>query len=204
MSTSKPAAVTVIERLRKAANTHRLIRITRGIRGSDALMGHVVAVGPKWTVLTMSDVQTPSDGYACIRTRDIDRVGHRDQHAVVRRLLTSRGQWPPVAPVGAPALDDTATMVRWLAEHSAVLTVWVERDTTDECFVGTAVQWGARAFWMAELDPTGDWDETVSKWRYRNITRVDIGGQYERNLAAAATGAPPAVLTRKDTPVPGT
>lgn len=77
-------------------------------------------------------------------------------------------------------------MLRALAGRSPVLSVFIERDDPDVCFIGVPVKWGRRSVWLSEINAGAEWDDTVSKWRYRDITRVDVGGRYEANLIEVA------------------
>jgi hypothetical protein len=90
-----------------------------------------------------------------------------------------------------PPLDETPALLQGLAAPASTLTVFVETDDPTLCFIGKPVDWTDRAMWIEEISPNATWDDTMSKWRYRDITRIDVGCRYEAALFEVA-GPPPA------------
>lgn len=177
-------------RLQRAVDAIEPVRLTRGIPGADVLEAYVLATGPKWTLLANLADNFALDGYIAIRTRDIDRVQRHLKGDFPTRLLRGRGHWPPPPPDPMPSLERTADMLRSLASHVPTVTVHVEHDDPEVCFIGAPVEWTDRALWMQEISPKATWDDTLSKWRFRDVTRVDVGASYEAALYEVA-GPPP-------------
>lgn len=181
---------TLTTRLQRAVEASEAVRVTRGIAGADVLDGYVVGFGTKWTLLACLADDFTIDGHTAVRTRHIDRVQPYRQHEVATRRLTQRGHWPPSTVDPMPSLDDTASMLQGLAAHGPTLSVFVETHDPDVCFIGVPVEQTGRSLWLDEISATATWDDTTSRWRYRDITRVDVGGRYEAALVEAA-GPPP-------------
>ncbi|MFZ1175101.1 MAG: hypothetical protein WAO15_02245 [Mycobacterium sp.] len=180
-------------RLQRAQHGQEPVRLTRGIAGADVLEGYVLAIGPKWTLLANLADDGTLDGYVAIRTRDIARVQRHLKGDFPTRLLTARGQWPPRLPEPIPPLDATAALLQTLAAAAPTVTVHVENDDPEVCFIGAPVGWTAGALWMQEISPSATWDDTLSTWRYRDVTRVDVGARYEAALYEVAGPPPPAL-----------
>jgi hypothetical protein len=81
-------------------------------------------------------------------------------------------------------------MLQCLASQAPTVTVHVENDEPGVCFIGVPMEWTDGALWMQEISPRATWDDTLSKWRFRHITRVDVGASYEAALYEVA-GPPP-------------
>lgn len=177
-------------RLQRALDGPEAVRVTRAILGADVLEGYLIASSAKWTVLARLADDFTIDGHVAVRTRHISRVQRHPKHELASKLLTGRGQWPPSTLETMPPLDVTGSLLQGLAAHGPTLSVFVESDDPEVCFIGVPVDWTERALWLDEISPQATWEDTLSQWRYRDITRVDVGGRYEAALLEAA-GPPP-------------
>lgn len=178
-------------RLRRLQDEGRVVRIGRDIRGADVLEGVVVDVDRKWTVLArITDFH--HDGWCLVRTRDVRRLQPDRAGDAVERFLRGRGQWPLSGPEPALRLGSTKDLVRDAAATGLAASLHVEREDPDICFVGRIVGTKRRRVSLAEVSPQGEWQEGVSRWRFREITRLDLGARYETAVLEAA-GPPPAV-----------
>jgi hypothetical protein len=170
------------DRLARAADKQRFVRIHRSIKGTDPLAGFVLNSSPEWTLLaTTSDLRT--DGFAAVRTADITRVSRRDNDLIVR-VLRRRGPWP----LTHPPLDLTAlpALLRDAAVHHPLLVLHLERIDPEVCWVGTPVEFRPKSFRVREISPGARWIEEPVKYRYRDISRIDFGSHYENTLAEFA------------------
>ncbi|MEV0094066.1 hypothetical protein [Streptomyces sp. NPDC050738] len=172
----------ITSRLARAAAKQRFVRVHRSIEGADTLDGFVLATSPAWTLLsTASDLR--NDGFSAIRTTDITRVGRRDNDLTVR-VLRQRGHWPPAHP--PLDLTDLPGLLRDAAAHHPLLCLHLERQNPDACWVGTPVEFRPKSFRVREIDPRAHWIEMPVKYRYKDISRIDFGGHYEKTLAEFA------------------
>ncbi|RNI23933.1 hypothetical protein EFY87_06620 [Flexivirga caeni] len=149
-----------------------------------------MGVGRKWTLLASIAEDLALDGYVALRTRDIARVGAPVGGDVSTRVLAARQQWPPSAPKSVP-LDRTGALLRRFADVAPLLSLYTETDDPDECFVGKPVRWADTEVCLREISPAARWEDTVSVWRYREITRVEVGDGYAAALAEVGGEPPP-------------
>ncbi|WP_344254698.1 hypothetical protein [Terrabacter carboxydivorans] len=177
-------------RLQRALGASEAVRITRSIPGADVLEGFVIASGAKWTLLASLADDFTIDGHIAIRTRQVERVQRHPQRDGATRLLTQRGHWPPPTLNPMSPLDDTRVLIHGLAAQSPTVSLFVETDDPDVCFIGVPVERTDRSAVLDEISPEATWEDTVSRWRYRDITRVDVGCRYEAAPVEAA-GPPP-------------
>lgn len=176
--------------MENAAREQRLLRISRTIRRSDKIDGFVVGVGQAWVLLAVLDPNIYLNGYTALRLGDVSKVKRRGGPVTfVGRALAARGEWPPVA-VDVD-LDSVADLVRTGSNVAPLVTLHVEEDDPDVCYVGRPVRFTNRSVRLLEITPQAEWRDRPTKWSLADVTRVDFGGRYEEALALIG-GAPPA------------
>lgn len=191
MRTSKHrSGAALVERLCRAKERQELIRVTRVIPGSDRIEGYVVAVGSKW-FLVADTHETGLDGFVALRLRDVERVWRYDAgDELLRRFMEHRGEWPVAAPAFEIDLDTTAGLVRTVAAAEPLIGVMNEPYEPDVVMIGTPRYADEAGFLLVEVSHRGKWADELGRWAYRDISRVDFGGPYERMLAAVAGPVP--------------
>lgn len=177
-------------RLHDAARHHDGVRVTRAIPGADVIEGYVLAVGGKWVLLARVP-QTRLDGYVAIRLRDVARVQPLASHAFYRALAEASDAWPPTAPATPIDLESTKDLIRTAQVAGTIVNLQVEYDDPEVAFLGAPAEVDARSVTLREVTPQAAWDGTVSRWPYRDISRVEFLSSYETDLLLIA-GPPPA------------
>jgi len=164
-----------------------LVRVLRSLRRADKLDGFVVGVGNAWVLLARLDPNfLELDGYVAVRLGDITKVEARGgPDTFVGRVLAAKGQWPP-RPVEVN-LDDPAELVRSSAAVSPLITLFIEAEDPDVCFVGKPVRYTKRKVHLLEVTPEAEWREDgPSKWRLDEVTRLDFSDHYAGALSLMA------------------
>lgn len=67
-----------------------------------------------------------------------------------------------------------------------VITIHPEQDEPDICFIGAPAGLGDRSLRLLEVTTRGVWNSRPTKHRVDDITRIEIGGRYERALLSVA------------------
>ena len=174
------------KRLEKAAEDGRLVRVVRK-KSWDGLQGSIVSVGRKWLLMAI-EVQAGFDGHALIRRSDVRHVWTNPTAGFVSRALAAEGHWP------LPGLDGidlttTQSVLRSVADLAPLVSVFYERKDPDDVRIGLPHSFKGPTFKLKLVTTTAEWDFDVV-FRYRSISRIDLGGAYERRLAAVAGPAP--------------
>lgn len=177
----------MLQRIERAATDGRLVRVTRR-RGWDRLEGSIVAHSAKWLLLAV-EFDAGFNGHTLLRVADVRRLDAVSGAAFVERALAAEGHWP------LPRLDgldlaNTRAAIRSLTATAPLVSIHYEQDHPDECLIGVPRDFRRRRFRLQTVTPTAEWDREDSVFRYRSVSRVDVGAAYERRLAAIA-GAPP-------------
>jgi hypothetical protein len=76
--------------------------------------------------------------------------------------------------------------MRTTAAGWPIIAVYAEREDPDDRLVGAPTNLTSDGFTLQEITPEAAWHETVSRWTYREVTRVEFGGAYEDSLLAVA------------------
>ena len=176
----------VLRRLDEAVAEGHLVKIRRRKRW-DRLDGVVQARSAKWLLLALVE-DAGSAGHVLLRVADVRRVEPAPS-SFVQRALELEGHWP-LPTLDAVDLSSTRAALRSLAATQPLVGVHYEYDHPDECLIGVPRGFGRRKFSLQDVTPDATWDPVDAVLRYRSVSRVVVGGAYERRLAAVAGPAP--------------
>jgi hypothetical protein len=191
-----PVDAGVARRLRRALDRKGgLVRLQRNIVGGDVIQGYVVAVGTKWLLLHALGGSVFLEGHCALRIADVVSVRRPANRRFVRRAIELDGQWPPCAPTGTVALDTTRGLIESLARLSPLVTVHTERRHPGICYIGVPQAYPQGSVELLDITSKASWVDKPRRWRLRDITRVEIGGPYERALYEI--GGPPPQRPRR-------
>lgn len=176
-------------RLERARSTGKGIRVVRSIPGADVIKGYVLSLGPKWVLLTYVD-ESRVNGFVALRIRDMERIQPLEQGAFYRKASELAGVWPPALPAEQIDLSTTRGLIENAHAHFTLVNLQMERDAPDVAFIGVPTRWGKKKVWLNEVDSAAIWTDTVSKWAFADITRVQFSTTYGNDLLLVA-GPPP-------------
>lgn len=173
-------------RLAEAAAEGTPVRVKRWMAGTTALDGFVVGVGRSWALLHLLDGPALLDGHAALRIEDVRRVRPRPHAEFVRRALAAGGGQP--GPLELP-LDRTADLVRAAGEAYPLVALREEYTDPGTFFVGAVTGQRRKRLQLSEIRPSARWAAEPTWWSFRRLSRIDVGGRYERALWHVATDA---------------
>ena len=172
------------DELARAQHRAELVTITRSIEGADPVTGYVVAVGTQWVLVSVLDAGE-TNGWTAVARSDIHLVETAVGASFVRRGLEHRRNWPPASPAGLE-LSGIAVLLASAAAAFPLLTFYAERVDPARCHIGHPSGLTPEQLEWQELTPAARWADHVTLWPLSAITRIDLGGQYERALAHAS------------------
>lgn len=176
-------------RLERARVAQRGIRLVRSIPGVDVIEAYVLDVGSKWVLLAAVDVARV-DGYVALRVRDIEGIQPLKPDAFYRKASELAGVWPPALPAAPIDLSTTRSLIETAHLHATLVNLQIEREDPDVAFIGVPTRWSQKKVWLNEVSNRAIWDDTISKWPFADITRVEFSSTYENDLLLVA-GPPP-------------
>lgn len=174
--------------LRQARNGKNLVRIGRH-RLEDAAVfsiGYVVDVSGIAVLLNKVSDRIDLDGFEVLRLADVTSCARRfPESGFYRRALELKGIQPqlPVAPID---LSTVRTAIRSINEHYPLVVIHREAIEPDECAIGRLALEGEASFTLRWMTPVAKWVADRRRYRYRDITRVEFGSEYENTLALVA------------------
>jgi hypothetical protein len=178
--------------LDQACAQQEYVRIQRRIDDADDVTGFVVALGTHWVLLNVVSQGSPN-GWVALPVADVEAVAHAAGGRFVRRGLESQSYRAAVAPEAALNLSGSvAALLVSAASSFPLVTFYTERRDPHSCVIGRPVRWGDDDFCWQELDENAVWRLLPTSWVADDVTRMDIGGQYETALSRVADlrGAP--------------
>ena len=143
--------------------------------------GYIVATGPEFFALEIIDDGIRFDGFTCMRYAEVSDCDvpapHAEFHEAALRLrgLTRASKFEP-------DVSDLASLLRTAAEAYPLVTIHLEIEDPDCCYIGKVGEVSYDKVEMQTIAPGARWDEEIYEYDLDEITRVDFGGAYEDAL----------------------
>lgn len=182
--------------LHAAAASAELVRLLRAIRGADKVDGFVLKIGAEWVLVQNLDPGMFLDGHIALRVRDIRGVKPLPSGGFASRALKHYGDRPRMP--GRVGLTSTRALIESASRRFPLVTIHVERRDPTVCYIGVPVGVNSKTLRLREITPDADWEDEPTSYPLKDVTRVDIGGRYERALLAVG-GRPPKAASRHRT-----
>ena len=178
-----------IRKLGKLVSTDRIVEMDRSPVTDDSLRGFVVQANARFVLLNVIDDSFFLNGFAIFPTDTIGRfrVMEEERAAMIRYVLSQRyPEGYPERPLfDTGELQDFSFLERI---HDGYPIITVSREEIDDtvCAIGRVERIKRKSFRLQTMDVDARWDN-VEKFRYRDVTRIDFGGNYEEALWMYAT-----------------
>ena len=164
-----------------------LIQFDRRPIDPHLITGFVIDWNKELTLVHAIEDQTYHlNGYAILRNPDIRRyrvVVVDDFMAKAATLLKLRPSKPELGIENWQEVFETA------GAASPLITIHRERVDKRCCYVGKVIAVSRRSVTIQHVSPRGEWEDR-EVFPFRDITRVDAVGAYERLLARMAAAMP--------------
>ncbi|MDQ1104745.1 hypothetical protein [Nocardioides zeae] len=170
----KPAKVR--RRLESALVEGRITTVWRDAFEIASTDGLVVALTDDWVVLHDLADGVHLDGLVALRLRDVSRVLFRDDDAYHRRALAALGVEVATYEVEAD-VDARGLLARAQAEDRLV-AIHLEVLRGEPMTLGRLLDLRRKRFVIHYIGRDGEWAREPERWRYRDVTRIEVGGRY--------------------------
>ena len=189
----------VRRRLEKSLSDGRIATVVRDKFDITMTDGFVVALTDDWVVMHDLDSGVYVDCIVMLRLRDVSRVLFRDDNAYHHRGVAGLNQqvaaFEVENSVGVPDLLSAASSLADIfAIHSEVLD-------GEPLLVGRLGALRRKSFKFHFVGRDGVWACDVDKIKYRDVTRIEVGGRYLAALNRFADPYPVAADTDLDASV---
>jgi hypothetical protein len=164
-----------------------LVLLRRNIWKADILEGFVVDLDEGWTAINVV-YDVGLNGWSVVRLDTLREVERYAPTSFLSRALVQFGEHPEPLDVD---LSSCQAVIRSLAAAFPLITIYTEADDPRVCAVGRPLRLTKSKVHLLDISAEGAWDlDAKRKFRYDDITRVDVGGRYETALHALG-GYPP-------------
>lgn len=170
----KPAKVR--RRLESALAERRVTSVWRDACEITTTDGLVVSLTDDWVVLHETVDGVHLDGLVALRLRDVSRVLFRDDDAYHRRALAALGAEVATYEV-EPDVDVRGLLARAQADDRLV-AVHLEVLRSEPMTLGRLLDLRRKRFVIHYIGRDGEWAREPERWRYRDVTRIEVGGRY--------------------------
>ncbi|KAA1376342.1 hypothetical protein [Aeromicrobium fastidiosum] len=162
-------------RLLKSMEDGRIATIVRDAFELTFTDGFVLALTDDWVVLHSLD-GVYLDGIVMLRLRDISRVLFRDDDAYHHRAIAALGET-----VTEFTCDDDVSVSDLLVLASArdgIFTFYCEVLEDEPLIIGRLIELRKKSFDIHYVGRDGEWAPEIERWKYRDVTRIEVGGRY--------------------------
>jgi hypothetical protein len=149
--------------------------------GAGKFRGLVLDVTDRWFLLANLNDAIRPEGLSCLRLADVRKLSVPAKNADFYLAAMKRrdDHWP-----SNPGTDlrNVEHMLKSAQQHSPLVTVHIEREIREACYIGRVLATTAETLSLLEITPQAEWDREPTEFRLRDITRIDVGGAYEEAL----------------------
>lgn len=172
----------ILESLRKAEREQYPVEIQRGQDWwVNWVYGFVVGVGEHWVILQSLANTVYIDGYEVFRLSDITDVAADREGGYIERAVAELGGRPEVD-FRLPQDADTKGVLQASADYASIIGVYLEANWDSPGLFGHLGRLGTKKFDMQLINPRGVWTTGFTRWKYKDVTSLTVGGRYERAL----------------------
>lgn len=176
-----------VTRLSTHIGTDQVLRFDRTwLSEGNYHCGFLLAATPDFVLIRMIGDDYALDGFTIFRTDTVGRYRvmterHDLIHHSLRRL---HGKDYLKKALRFPLASFThIEQLPLLQQHFPLLTIRIEEIRDDACWIGTIAKMTPRCLYLDLIGTEGEW-EGQRRFRYADITRIDVGARYEEALWA--------------------
>ena len=122
------------------------------------------------------------DGHVALRIRDVRTITFLDGASFQARALEHYGD--RARRPGRVDLASTRTVIASLGRRFPLITIHPELRDPTVCYIGVPVSLTSRSLRLRAITTEAVWEDELSTYQLMDVTRVEIGGRYERALLA--------------------
>jgi hypothetical protein len=174
----------ILARLEHSMSQQHPVSIARSVLPGVERHGVVLQIGDDWMLMATVRDGGYLNGYMALR---LDLIRHvRAEHGL-EEFLKQGPTWPP-RKVVTGATNSPRSLLESGIETSGVLSVFMEKKWQRTFFVGVPVKYSKKAAELVTIGTKARWEDGTFKVRYKDLTQISFGGDYEKALWATVGG----------------
>ena len=171
---------TTASRLRRFMRERKFVRFKSRFN-SGFIRGYVLDVGPKFFLIALqSGDQIRFDGFACHLIAHVKNLDRDPYSAFAEAALKRFGQRTPRKP--RVNLETIEGLLLSVSKSFPLVTIHREKIYPDVCWIGKILEIERGQISLLEIGPNAKWDREPYRYKVREITTFEFGGEYEKAL----------------------
>lgn len=169
-----------INNLKRRCAQKSLIEITRK-NDEYPTTGYAVGISNQFVLIHILDNNIYLNGYSALRIKDIKLCKTLSDSKYFANKAIQLMKKKPL-PQPKIILDDITSIIESVNKQYPLLAVHCEDIINDACNIGKVLKITNKTVMLKEIDTCAFWCENNSRFRLKDITRIDFGGAYEDAL----------------------
>jgi hypothetical protein len=178
------ARQTVATALARAQRNNALVRIARRRVETWHFDAYIIETGTQLVAIQPVRERLDFDGLEILRLLDISHVQLAPNRAFLAIALSRHRRHR--ASAGGIELASARALLESLASRRVVVAVHRELDAPDVCEIGLVVRVDSDTYSLLEITPDARVERGPRRYALSDVTRIQIGTQYQETLAAFA------------------
>lgn len=178
----------VRRRLGDSLNNGRIVTAVRDAFEDGMTDGLVIALTNDWVVIHDVDNGVYLDAIVMLRLEDISRVWFRDDDAYHHRAMAGLGT--TVAVFDCDDEASTADLLDVASAQGGIFEIRMENLAGEPLSIGRLTHRRSKSFDLLYVGRDGVWVEKVERWKYSEVTYIQMGGRYLEALNCFADPCP--------------
>ncbi|MFO0957793.1 MAG: hypothetical protein U0800_10095 [Isosphaeraceae bacterium] len=173
--------------LADAVRIRQLIRIDRSPVDMLPIDGFALGISRRFLLVQHVESTIQLNGYMVLRLEDIAGWGDHPFADFMHQALRIRREIPRW--LDHVPLNSYAAMFQAVGAEFPLVAIHTELVDPSRCWIGRVERTTRQVLTLKKLSPSAQWIES-EKFHFRDITKVDFGGYYERALWEVVTNRP--------------
>ena len=171
-------------RLEQSMTEQHPVSIARSVKAGSERHGVVQAIGDEWIMMAAVRDGAYLNGYMALR---LDLIRHVRLECGLEEVLKQQPEWPPAA-LAPHSAQSPRSILESAADTTSPLSVFMEEKWPRPFFVGVPVKYSTKAVELVTIGTNARWEDGTFRVKYKDLTQVSFGGDYEKALWAAVGG----------------
>lgn len=163
-------------RLEDSLGGNRIVTVVRDAFEISMTDGFVIALTEDWVVLHAFDDGVYLDAIVMMRLRDVSRVWFRDDDAYHHRAVAGLGL--PIATFVCESSVNATSLLASASRQADIIAIHLETLDQEPLVIGRLIKSRNKSFEMHYVGRDGLWAKETERWKYRDLTRIEMGGRY--------------------------
>ena len=163
-------------RLEESLNDGRIVTVVRDAFEITMTDGFVIALTDDWLVMHALDDGVYLDDIVMLQLQDVSRVWFRDDNSYHHRAIEGLGQ--SIAVFECEHMASASELLNAASAMADIFAIHLEALDREPLFIGRLVKLRKKSFDLRYVGRDGVWRDHVDRLKYRDVTRIEVGGRY--------------------------